>query len=70
MERANRRLRPAGAAHPALMGRAAHSVEAKTGVRIEVAVSPCPCLGCAVELALRIAPRSPPQRPTLVARSG
>jgi hypothetical protein len=34
------------------MGRAAHAVESKAVVRIEVAVSPRPCLGCAVELAL------------------
>jgi hypothetical protein len=51
----SRRLHPAGTAHPALMGRA-HSVEAKAMVRSEVAVSPCPCLSCAVELVLRIAP--------------
>ena len=25
-------------------------------IRIEVAIRPCPCLGCAVELALRILP--------------
>jgi hypothetical protein len=31
------------------MGRAAHAVESKAVVRIEVAVSPRPCLGCAVE---------------------
>jgi hypothetical protein len=41
---------------PALMSRAAHAVESKAAVRIEVAVSPRPCLGCAVELALRVAP--------------
>jgi hypothetical protein len=29
------------------MSRAAHSVEAKALIRIEVAVSPCTCLGCA-----------------------
>jgi hypothetical protein len=52
----SRCLYPVGTAHPALMGRAAHSVEAKVVIRIEVAVSPCPCLGCAVELALHIAP--------------
>jgi hypothetical protein len=32
------------------MSRAAHAVESKAVVRIEVAVSPRPCLGCAVEL--------------------
>jgi hypothetical protein len=35
---------------------AAHAVESKAVVRIEVAVSPRPCLGCAVELVLRVAP--------------
>jgi hypothetical protein len=40
----NRRLHPAGAARPALMGRTAHSVEAKAVVRIEVAVRPRPWL--------------------------
>jgi hypothetical protein len=56
--RANsRRLHPSGAARPALMSRAAHSVGPKAVVRIEaVTVSPRPSLGCAVELALRIAP--------------
>jgi hypothetical protein len=34
------------------MSRAAHAVESKAVVRIEVAVSPRPCLGCAVELVL------------------
>jgi hypothetical protein len=52
----SRCLHPDEAARPALMGRAAHAVESKAVVRIEVAVSPCPCLGCAVELALRVAP--------------
>jgi hypothetical protein len=46
-----RRLRPSGADRPARMSRAAHAVENKALVRIEVAVSPRPCLGCAVELA-------------------
>jgi hypothetical protein len=46
------RLRPDWAARPALMRRAAHAVESKAAVRIEVAVSPRPCLGCAVELAV------------------
>jgi hypothetical protein len=56
-ERAHsRRLHPAGAARPAPMRRAAHSVGAKAVVRIEDAVRPRPCLGCAVELALRISP--------------
>jgi hypothetical protein len=41
---------------PALMSRAAHAVESKAVVRIEVAVSPRHCLGCAVELVLRVAP--------------
>jgi hypothetical protein len=45
-----RRLHPDWAARPALMRRAAHAVESKAVVRIEVAVSPRPCLGCAVEL--------------------
>jgi hypothetical protein len=44
-----RRPRSDWAARPALMGRAAHAVESKAVVRIEVAVSPRPCLGCAVE---------------------
>jgi hypothetical protein len=43
-------------ARPAPMPRAAHSVEAKAVVRIEVAVRPRPCLGCDVGLVLRIAP--------------
>jgi hypothetical protein len=47
---------PAGTARPALMGRVAHPVEAKAVVRIEVAVRPRLCLGCAVELVLRTAP--------------
>jgi hypothetical protein len=55
---------PGGAARPALMSRAAplmsraaHAVESKASVRIEVAVSRRPpCLGCAVELVLRVAP--------------
>ena len=51
-----RRLHPDWAARPALMSRAAHAVESKAVVRIEVAVSPRPCLGCAVELVLRVAP--------------
>jgi hypothetical protein len=52
----SRRLHPPEAARPALMSRAAHVVESKAMVRIEVAVSPRPCLGCAVELALCVAP--------------
>jgi hypothetical protein len=36
------------------MRRAAHAVESKAVVRIEAAVSPRPCLGCAVELALHV----------------
>jgi hypothetical protein len=36
----SRRLHPPGAARPALMSRAAHAVESKAVVRIEVAVSP------------------------------
>jgi hypothetical protein len=47
-----RRLHPDWAARPALMSRAAHAVESKAVVRIEVAVSPRPCLGCAVLLFL------------------
>jgi hypothetical protein len=46
-----RRLHPDWGARPALMSRAAHAAESKAVVRIEVAVSPRPCLGCAVELA-------------------
>jgi hypothetical protein len=38
------------------MSRAAQAAESKAVVRIEVAVSPRPCLGCAVELVLRVAP--------------
>jgi hypothetical protein len=52
----SRRLHPDWAARPALMSRAAHAVESKAVVHIEVAVSPRPCLGCAVELVLRVAP--------------
>jgi hypothetical protein len=51
-----RRPRPDWAARPALMRRAAHAVASKVVVRTEVAVSPRPCLGCAVELVLRVAP--------------
>jgi hypothetical protein len=51
-----RRLHPGWAVRPALMSRAAHAVESKAVVRIEVAVSPRPCLGCTVELVLRVAP--------------
>jgi hypothetical protein len=40
------------------------------GVSIEVAVRPRPCLGCAMELVLRIAPLRRGVRPTPVARSG
>jgi hypothetical protein len=43
-------------AAPTPTGPSAHSVEPKAVVRIEVAVSPRPCLGCAEELALRVAP--------------
>jgi hypothetical protein len=60
-----RRLHPDWAARSALMSRAAHAVESKAVVRIEVAVSPRPCLGCAVELVLRVAPLRrgvPPRR--------
>jgi hypothetical protein len=60
---------PGDAARPALMSWAAHAVESKVVVRIEVAVSPRPCLGCAVELALRVAPLRPPRRPTPAVRS-
>jgi hypothetical protein len=52
----SRRLHPDEAARPAPMSRTAHAVESKAVVRIKVAVSPHPCLGCAVELALRVAP--------------
>jgi hypothetical protein len=37
------------------MGLAVHAVESKAVVRIEAAVSPRPCLGCAVELGLCVA---------------
>jgi hypothetical protein len=48
-ERAHsRRLHPSEAARPALMSRAAHAVESKAVVRIEVAVSPRRCLGAAL----------------------
>jgi hypothetical protein len=50
------RPRPDGAARAALMSWAAHAVESKAEVRTEVAVSPRPCLGCAVELVRRVAP--------------
>jgi hypothetical protein len=46
--------RPAPIHRPALLQ--AHAVESKAVVRIDVAVSPRPCLGCAVELVLRVAP--------------
>jgi hypothetical protein len=39
-----------GHAPGSIVGRSAYSVEAKAVVRIEVAVSPHPCLGCGVEL--------------------
>jgi hypothetical protein len=53
----SRRSRPSGAALTALlMSQAAHYVEPKAVVRIEATASPRPCLGCAVELVLRIAP--------------
>jgi hypothetical protein len=52
----SRRLHPLDAARPALISRAAHAVESKAVVCIEVAASPRPCLGCAVELVLRVAP--------------
>jgi hypothetical protein len=50
------------------MGRATHPVEAKAVIRIEVAVSPCSCLGCAAELVLRITPlrRGVPTRQRVV----
>jgi hypothetical protein len=51
------------------MGPRAHAVESKAVVRIEVAVSPRPCLGCAVELALRVAPLRRGVPPTPVVRS-
>jgi hypothetical protein len=52
----SRRLHPDWAACPALMSRAVHAVESFIVVRTEVAVSPRPCLGCAVELVSRVAP--------------
>jgi hypothetical protein len=52
----SRRPRQTGAARPALMRRAAHSVEPKAAVRIKATANPRPCLGCAVELVLRVAP--------------
>jgi hypothetical protein len=55
----------ARAARPALMSRATHSVKPRAVVRIEVTASPRPCLGCALELVLRIAPLCrgvPPRR--------
>jgi hypothetical protein len=60
----SRHPRPDGAARPALMSREVHAARSKAVVRIEVAVSPRPCLGCAVELVLRVAPlrRSAPPR--------
>jgi hypothetical protein len=65
-----RRLHPDWAAPPALMSRAAHAVESKAVVRIEVAVSPRPCLGCAVELVF-FCPQTMScagQRPVVIAR--
>ena len=50
------RLHPDWATRPALTSRAAHAVESKAVFRIEVVLSPRPCLGCAVELVLRVAP--------------
>jgi hypothetical protein len=63
-----RHLHPAGATHPALMGRAAHSVEAKAVVRHRSRrqLTPLPGLRCGTRLAHRA---SPPQRPISVARS-
>jgi hypothetical protein len=43
--RHSRRLHSSEAARPALMSRAAHAVGSKAVVRIEIAVSPRPCLG-------------------------
>jgi hypothetical protein len=65
----SRRLRPSEAARPALMSRAAHAVESKAVIRIEVAVSPRPCLGCAVFGTRLVRRASPPRRPTPVVRS-
>jgi hypothetical protein len=63
-------VHPAGAARPALMGRAAHSVEAKAVVCVEVAVRPRPCLLSGLRCGARLAHHaSPPQRPTPVVRS-
>jgi hypothetical protein len=53
-----RRLHPDWAARPALMSRAAHAVESKAVVRIEVAVgqpTPLPGLRCGTRLARRAA---------------
>jgi hypothetical protein len=44
------------------MRRAAHAAESKAVVRIEVAVSPRPCLGCAVELAGGLLHKQGPRR--------
>jgi hypothetical protein len=52
----SRRLHTGEAARPPPMRRVAYAVESKAVVRTEVAVSPRPCLGCAVELVLRVAP--------------
>jgi hypothetical protein len=64
----SRRLHPSEAARPALMSRAAHAVESKAVVHIEVAVQPTPLPGlrCGARLARRA---SPPRRPTPVVRS-
>jgi hypothetical protein len=62
-----RRLHPDEAARPALMRRAAHAaVESKAVVRIEVAVSPRPCLPglrCGARLARRASPRAAASHP-------
>jgi hypothetical protein len=55
-------LHPGGPTHPVLLSRVGQPFEAEAVIRIEVAVSPCPCLGCAVGAVSR--------RPDLAARSG
>jgi hypothetical protein len=49
-----RRLHPDWAARPALLSRAAHAVENKAVVRIEVAVSPTPLPGLLLRVAAKL----------------
>jgi hypothetical protein len=65
----SRRLCPNRAARPALMGRHTPSKAKPWSASKSPSAHARPCLGCAVELALRVAPLAPPRRPTPVVRS-